>query len=444
METALNLLLAAFLVLLNAMFVAAEFAFVRVRKTRLELLAQRGSAKARMALFGQRHLEDYLSVCQLGITLASLGLGWLGEPAVASLIRGPMEKLGLESEALTGSVAFMAGFGLITFVHVTFGELAPKNLSIRAAERTALLLAYPMRVSHILFRPFVTVLNASAQLVLTAIGAGRWASSPAYSTEELKLMIAESRDGGQLDEVEERLLNNIFNMDRRTARDIMVHRTRVIAVSADAPPSQALELSAAAGHTRLPVFDGDRDNMMGFVHSRDLTRRQGLPTIRPLVKPALYFYESLAADNVMELMLSKRSKLGLVWDEYGSYLGLITMEDVLEAIVGEIQDEFDIQEGETIEDLPEGWALCQTTVSLDELGRHVKLRLAADTEENYRTLAALLAGRFSESPMPGDTWTGYGAQFVVVSADGPAVSSVRVKSLPETESDAGADAEDQA
>ncbi|MDR1081592.1 MAG: hemolysin family protein [Deltaproteobacteria bacterium] len=433
METAINLLLAAFLVLLNALFVAAEFAFVRVRKTRLELLAQGGSARARLALFGQRHLEDYLSVCQLGITLASLGLGWLGEPAVASLIRGPMERLGLGSDALTGSVAFMAGFGLITFVHVTFGELAPKNLSIRAAERTALLLAYPMRASHIVFRPFVTVLNASAQLVLTAIGAGRWASSPAYSTEELKLMIAESRDGGQLDEVEERLLNNIFNMDRRTARDIMVHRTRVVSVSADVAPAQALEISAMAGHTRLPVFDGDRDNMTGFVHSRDLTRRHDLPSIRPLVKPALYIYESLAADDVLELMRGKRSKLGLVWDEYGSYLGLLTMEDVLEAIVGEIQDEFDLQEGEAIEDLQDGWALCQTTVSLDELGRHVKLKLRADTEESYRTLAALLAGRFSATPGPGDVWSGYGAEFVVVSADGPAVSSVRVRSLPEAD-----------
>ncbi|MDR1039044.1 MAG: hemolysin family protein [Deltaproteobacteria bacterium] len=433
MDIAIKLLLAAFLVLLNAMFVAAEFAFVRVRKTRLELLAQRGSARARLAIFGQAHLEDYLSVCQLGITLASLGLGWLGEPAVASLIRPAMERLGLAGDALMGSLAFMIGFGLITFVHVTFGELAPKNLSIRAAERTVLLLAYPMRAAHVLFRPFVTVLNASAQLVLTVIGAGRWASSPAYSTEELKLMIAESRDGGQLDEVEERLLNNIFNMDRRTARDIMVHRTKVVSVSADAPPSQALELSAAAGHTRLPVYDGDRDNMTGFVHSRDLTRRPGLPAIRSLVRPALYIYESLAADDVLELMRGKRSKLGLVWDEYGSYLGLITMEDVLEAIVGEIQDEFDLTEGETIEDLQDGWTLCQTTVSLDELGRHTPLWLAADTEESYRTLAALLAGRFSETPRAGDSWTGYGAEFVVVSADGPAVSKVRVRSLPKEE-----------
>jgi CBS domain containing-hemolysin-like protein len=430
MDTALKLLAAAFLVLMNAMFVAAEFAFVRVRRTRLELLERTGSKRARMALYGQGQLEDYLSVCQLGITLASLGLGWLGEPAVASLLRAPLERLSGGSEALTHSLAFMVGFGLITFVHVTFGELAPKNISIRAAERTVLLLAYPMRAAHVVFRPFVTVLNASAQLVLAAIGAGRWASSPAYSTEELKLMIAESRDGGQLDEVEERLLNNIFNMDRRTARDIMVHRTRVVSVPADATPAQALEISAGTGHTRLPVYDGDRDNITGFVHSRELTRSPGLPSIRPLVKPALYIYESLAANDILELMRGRRVKLGLVWDEYGSYLGLVTMEDVLEAIVGEIRDEFDLSEGEQVEDLPGGWKLCQTTVSLDELGRHTPLKLEADTEESYRTLAALLAGRFSETPRPGDSWTGYGAEFVVVSADGPAVSRVRVRSLP--------------
>ncbi|MDR3153260.1 MAG: hemolysin family protein [Deltaproteobacteria bacterium] len=433
MDTAIKLLAAAFLVLLNAMFVAAEFAFVRVRETRLELLVQKGSARARLALFGQRHLEDYLSVCQLGITLASLGLGWLGEPAVASLIRPPMERLGLGSEALAHSAAFVIGFGLITFIHVTFGELAPKNISIRAAERTVLFLAFPMRAAHVIFRPFVTILNASAQVVMRLIGASRWSSSPAYSTEELKLMIAESRDGGQLDEVEERLLNNIFNMDRRTARDIMVHRTRVVSVSADATPAEALELSAAAGHTRLPVYDGDRDNMTGYVHSRDLTKRPGLPAIRPLVKPALYIYESLASDDILELMRGKHVKLGIVWDEYGSYLGLVTMEDVLEAIVGEIRDEFDLSEGDPIEDLPDGWTVCLTTVALDELGRHTPLRLEHDAEESYRTLAALLAGKFSEAPKPGDSWTGYGAEFVVVSADGPAVTSVRVRSLAQEE-----------
>jgi CBS domain containing-hemolysin-like protein len=440
MDIAIKLLAAAFLVLLNAMFVAAEFAFVRVRRTRLELLAQRGSAAARCALFGQKHLEDYLSVCQLGITLASLGLGWLGEPAVASLIRPALDRLDVGSEAVEGPIAVMLGFGIITFAHVTFGELAPKNVSIRAAERTTLLLAYPMRITHVVFLPFVTVLNAAAQLILRLMGAGRWASPPAYSTEELKLMIAESRDGGQLDEVEERLLNNIFNMDRRTARDIMVHRTRVVAVSADATPAEALELSAAAGHTRLPVYDGGRDNMTGFVHSRDLTRRPELATVRELVKPALYIYESLAADDVLELMRGKRTKLGLVWDEYGSYLGLVTMEDVLEAIVGEIQDDYDLSEGQAMEALPDGWIVCETTASLDELGRRLGLRLPADAEESYRTLAALLAGRYSEAPAAGDSWTGYGAEFVVVEADGPAVSRVKVRSLPAEGGPGGEDA----
>jgi CBS domain containing-hemolysin-like protein len=430
MDIALMLLAAAFLVLLNAMFVAAEFAYVRVRETSLELLVQKGSARARLALYGQKHLEDYLSVCQLGITLSSLGLGWLGEPAVARLLRPLMERVGLDNPALIHSLSVMVGFGLITFIHVTFGELAPKNISIRAAEKTALFLAFPMRACHVVFRPFVKVLNFSAQLILDLIGASRWDSAPAHSTEELKLLIAESRDEGELDEVEERLLNNIFNMDRRTARDIMVHRTKMKMISSECPPSEAANEVLKHGHTRLPVYEGDKDNIIGFIHAKDLLRNADIKTIKPLVREALYIFESARTDEILELMRLRKTKLGLVWDEFGGCQGLLTMEDVLESIVGEIQDEFDREEP-PIDPLPDGWLLVQTTVSMDELSQHIPLEITPDTEEKYRTLAALLEGKFSDSPHPGETWLGYGARFTVVSATGPTVTQVRVKSFPE-------------
>jgi CBS domain containing-hemolysin-like protein len=432
------ILAAVGLVLLNAMFVAAEFAFVRVRSTRLKLLARSGSSVAKAALFGQRHLEDYLSVCQLGITLASLGLGWLGEPAVARLLRPLLGYLGVDNPTLLHSLSVLTGFVLITFAHVTFGELAPKNISIRSAEATALFLAWPMLLAHYAFRPLVRILNASAHVIMLIIGASGWRKSPAYSTEELKLLIAESRVDGQLDEVEERLLNNVMNMDRRLARDIMVHRTKVITLSADSTLEEAVETVLVHGHTRLPVHDGERDNVTGFIHAKDLLNRKN-PTIREMVRPALYIYENMPADSLLELMLKKNTKMGLVWDEYGAWQGLLTMEDILEAIVGEIHDEFD-QEEPPILKSPEGWVLAETTVSLDELGTNIALRLPPDTEEKYRTLAALLAGKFGESPGPGDSWEGYGCRFTVVDMDGPAVSRVRVEPLPPAEDDPPAEA----
>jgi CBS domain containing-hemolysin-like protein len=421
------ILAAAGLILLNAMFVAAEFAFVRVRSTRLRLLAQSGSGTAKAALFGQRHLEDYLSVCQLGITLASLGLGWMGEPAVARLLRPLLAWLGLDNPTLTHSLSVLTGFVIITFLHVTFGELAPKNISIRAAESTALFLAWPMLAAHYAFRPFVSVLNATAQVVLTMMGAGHWRKTAGYSTEELKLLIAESKKDGELDEVEERLLNNVMNMDRRLARDIMVHRTKVVSLEAESSVKEATETVLRHGHTRLPVYDGDRDNVVGFIHAKDLLA-QGDVKLRSLVRRAVYIYENMPADSILELMLKKNSKLGLVWDEYGAWQGLLTMEDILEAIVGEIRDEFDREEAPILRG-PDGFVLAETTVSLDELGVSLSLDPGHDLEDRYRTLASLLAGRFSENPAAGESWEGYGARFTVEETDGPVVTRVKVESL---------------
>jgi CBS domain containing-hemolysin-like protein len=324
------------------------------------------------------------------------------------------------------SLSVACGFAIITFAHVTFGELAPKNISIRAAESAALFLAWPMLITHYLFRPFVRILNFAAHIVMVIIGATGWRKSPAYSTEELKLLIAESKNDGQLDEVEERLLNNVMNMDRRLARDIMVHRTKVITLSLDSTIDEAVEAILLYGHTRLPVYDGDRDNVTGFIHAKDLLRDKSV-SLRSRARPAMYIYENTPADALLEQMLKKNMNMGLVWDEYGAWQGLITMEDILEAIVGEIHDEFDREEPPMLES-PEGWVLAAATVSLDELSTLVKLRLTPGSEEKYRTLAALLAGKFSENPQPGDSWEGYGGKFTVVDTDGPAVTRVRVES----------------
>lgn len=419
------LLAAMALVLLNALFVAAEFAFVRVRSTRLSLLAQEGKSGAKMALFGLNNLEDYLSVCQLGITLASLGLGWLGEPAVAHLLRPALGLIGLANPTLITSLSIACGFIIITFMHVTFGELAPKNLSIKAAEATVLYLAYPMRLFHVLFLPAVKVLNYAARITLWALGASKLHESPAHSTQELKLLIAESKTNGQLDEAEERLINNIFNLDRRTARDIMVHRTKVISLHVEAPPEEAIRLIREHGFTRLPIYDSSKDDIIGFIHAKDLLLTLGKKAIRSLVRPALNIYDHMLTDDILEMMRMERTRLGLVFDEYGSWQGLITMEDILEAIVGEIQDEFDHEEP-PIASRPDGSVLALTTVSLEELSRAIPLKLGPDSEEHYRTLAAILVDKFGDNPKEGDCWEGYGANFTVFKVEAQVVAQVMV------------------
>ncbi|MDL2226757.1 hemolysin family protein [Deltaproteobacteria bacterium OttesenSCG-928-M10] len=426
MNTAIMLGAAVLLVLLNGLFVAAEFAFVKIRLTRLELLAQEGNARAKAALFGRKNLDAYLSVCQLGITLSSLGLGWLGEPAVASLLRPLFEALGVTNPALMHTLSFVVGFSIITFAHVVFGELAPKTISIRAAESTVLLLSYPMRFFYILFLPGVKILNAAANLTIRLVGAADLHSSEAHSTDELKMLIAESKAGGQLDDDEERFVNNIFNLDRRIARDIMVHRTKVTSLSTDNTVAEAIAAVRETGHTRFPLYKGgDKDDMTGFVHAKDLLSEPLDKALENFIRPALYIYDHLPTDEVLEHMREDNQQFGLVWDEYGSWQGLITMEDVFESIVGDIQDEFDHEEPE-ISVQANGSLIVENTVSLDELKQHIPLHLGPDAEEHYRTLAAILSDKFGGVPEEGDTAEMHGANFTVLKVDGHAITKILV------------------
>lgn len=416
---------AILLVLLNGLFVAAEFAFVKIRSTRLEVLVREGNKNAQSALFGRENLDAYLSVCQLGITLSSLGLGWLGEPAVASLLRPLFEMLGLGT-TLMHTLSVVIGFGIITFAHVVFGELAPKTISIRAAEKTVLLLARPMRFFYFLFLPGVKILNSAANLTIRLVGAADLHSSEAHSTDELKMLIAESKAGGQLDEDEERFVNNIFNMDRRYARDIMVHRTRVDSLSTSDTVSQAIELVRENGHTRFPLYENDKDNIIGFLHAKDLLAEPPAKTLAGFARPALTIYDHLPIDDVLERMRRENQQFGLVWDEYGSWQGLLTMEDVIEAIVGSLQDEFD-QEDPKIVLEADGSYTVDSTVSPDQLKVHLALNLGPDAEEHYRTLAALLVEKFGELPREGDSLELYGALFTIIKVDGHTISKISVK-----------------
>ena len=441
MYTGALLLFALFLVFLNAMFVAAEFGFVKARKTRMELLAARGDRRAQSALFGMAHLDAYLSVCQLGITLASLGLGWIGEPAVARILRPVLEIFSITNQAVISSLSMAIGFAIITFLHVVFGELAPKSISIQKAEKTVLVLARPMRLAYLLWYPVVVILNGISNAFLRLIGI-RPASEAeqSHSPEELRMLIMESSKGGKLDASGGRMLDNIFSFYHRTAKDIMTHRMDTVLLHVGDNLEQVMRVLEESGHTRFPVYDDDKDSIVGFIHAKDLLSLQKGASLRDLLRDPAYVQETVRLDKLLQDMQAKRRQFCVVVDEYGDWQGILTMEDIVEAIVGEIQDEFDNEEPDVVAELG-GSYLVSGDLSLDELEEHLPLQCPIDTDM-YKKLAAHFMDNLGEIPKAGDVIELCNKKFTVTDMDRYRVRRVRVEDLPpqNDETDAPPDA----
>ena len=429
MYTGALLLFALFLVLLNGMFVAAEFGFVKARKTRMELLAARGDRRAQSALFGMAHLDAYLSVCQLGITLASLGLGWIGEPAVARILRPVLEIFSITNQAVISSLSMAIGFAIITFLHVVFGELAPKSISIQKAEKTVLVLARPMRLAYLLWYPVVVILNGISNAFLRLIGI-RPASEAeqSHSPEELRMLIMESSKGGKLDASGGRMLDNIFSFYHRTAKDIMTHRMDTVLLHVGDNLEQVMRVLEESGHTRFPVYDDDKDSIVGFIHAKDLLSLQKGASLRDLLRDPAYVQETVRLDKLLQDMQAKRRQFCVVVDEYGDWQGILTMEDIVEAIVGEIQDEFDNEEPDVVAELG-GSYLVSGDLSLDELEEHLPLQCPIDTDM-YKKLAAHFMDNLGEIPKAGDVIELCNKKFTVTDMDRYRVRRVRVEDLP--------------
>lgn len=433
------LLVALLLVVLNGLFVAAEFSFVKARRTKLELLADEGNGAARHALFGVRNLDAYLSVCQLGITLASLGLGWLGEPAVAALLRPVFEWGGISSPKLVTSISVAAGFSLITFLHVVFGELLPKSISIQKAENTVLFLALPMRLFYLCCYPLVAVMNGISNFFLHLGGFSSASESEmTHSPEELRMLIMNSSRDGQLEESEGRMLGNIFSFYKKMAKDIMVHRMDVSALDVTDGLDGARTLVRESGYTRFPVYEGSRDNIIGFIHAKDLLHPSPEMSMRAILRTPLYAYETAHLDRLLELMRSNRQQFCVVVDEYGLWQGIITMEDVVEAIVGDIRDEFDDAEPDFIAQ-HDGSFLASADLSLEELGAYMELHCHGRHINMYKILAAHVIDGLGRIPALGDSVTICGLRISVAAMDRNRIRKVRIEPLEE-EGDASAHA----
>jgi CBS domain containing-hemolysin-like protein len=423
------LVFALFLVCLNGLFVAAEFAFVKVRRTRLELLAAAGDRRAKSALFGVAHLDAYLSVCQLGITLTSLGLGWIGEPAVAHMLFPVLELLSITSPALLTSLSIALGFSAITLLHVVFGELVPKSLSIQKAESAALLLARPMRLFYVLCFPVVHVMNgiSNAFLRLARVHPAS-ESEQSHSPEELRMLILDSSRGGQLDKEEGRMLDNIFRFYQKTAKDVMQHRMDTVALDVEDTYNEVLACAHESGHTRFPVYEGNRDNVIGFVHIRDVMHHGQSTNIRPLVRNPLYAHETMRLDRLLRHMQGKRQQFCVVIDEYGVWQGILTMEDIVESIVGDIQDEFDKEEPAVIAEADGSYSV-SGDLSLDDLAAHMPLKFQDPDMDIHKILAAHFMENLERIPEEGDSMELCGKRFTVTAMNRNRVRRVRVEDL---------------
>jgi len=420
--SSLNLIAALVLIVLNGFFVAAEFALVRVRESRIVQLEQEGSNRAGVVHGVLRDLDTYLSVCQVGITIASLALGWVGEPAVSALIAPGLDALGITNESIIELVAVILGFAVITYAHLVFGEQAPKYFSIQRAEATALWISRPLRIFMFLFRPLVWLVNASTNFILRPWGIRLGEEMEAHSEEELRIMISSSTSSGVLDPQEREYLNNVFDFGDTVAREIMVPRPDVEALPCDAPLEELVDRAAFGRYTRYPVYEDDLDHVLGAVHVKDLFRAAKEDgenfDLTSLIRDCLVVPENKLIEDILQEFQKRKLQMAIVIDEWGSVEGLITIEDILEEIVGEIQDEFDEPEA-AIEPIGEDTYAIDGRIPISDVNDYFDLKLPT---EDFDTIGGFVLGSLGRPPEPGDTVDAEGGTLRVKSVDGPRVS----------------------
>ncbi|MBP1987657.1 hemolysin family protein [Halolamina salifodinae] len=423
-----RLLVALLLVGLNGFFVAAEFAFVRVRATSVEQLAEEGRAGAGALQDVMTDLDNYLATTQLGITLASLGLGWAGEPAIASLLEPVLGSL--LPPTLVHLIAIGIGFSIITFLHVVFGELAPKTFAIAQTERFSLYLAPPMKLFYLLFYPGIVVFNGTANAFTHALGVPPASESDETLGErEIRRVLARSGEEGDVDVAEVAMIERVFELDDTVVREVMVPLPDVVSLPADASLAEVRSVVFEEEHTRYPVVEADDPTqVVGVLDVKDLLRAGEDPdadatTAGDLAREILVVPETTAISDLLLQFRSDRRQMAAVIDEWGAFEGLATVEDVVEAIVGDLRDRFDAAEGPSIRQRGDGG------FDVDGSVRIAAVNDALDTEfahEAVETVGGLVLSRLDRAPEPGDTvdLDGYVAE--VTAVDGSRISTVRI------------------
>ena len=409
--------------LLNGFFVAAEFALARARLTRLDHMAQDGVGTAQLAARQAREIDRYLAACQLGITLASLGLGWLGEPAFAGLAEPLLERIGLGKSASLVTAGIIA-FVIITVLHVVVGELAPKNLALVRAEGVARVVAIPLEWFRIFLSPLIMVLNGAGNRLIALFGIHPASEAELTSSaEDLQRLIAQSEEGGVLEPEEADMLEGVFGLGATLARDIMTPRPEVVDISADLSVHEALEAALQSRHSRFPVRNAD--GVQGVVHLSDLAtgalKHGHSELVGAVTSPAFFVPETQPVDTLLRDLQKRRNSLAVVLDEYGELAGLVTVEDIIEEIVGEIDDERDRRPA--VDARPDGRLLVRGHVPLEDLADH-----GVEVEDDTVTsVGGLIFARLGRLPRTGESIEVDGWRFTVEGTRGTRVVLVAIE-----------------
>jgi putative hemolysin len=401
------------LVSANGFFVAAEFALVKVRKTRIDQLVAEGRRSAKIVQGQLAHLDNYIAATQLGITLASLALGWVGEPALA---RGFdhvfLQLLGEESHVLSHALAFGVSFFLITGLHIVMGELVPKSIALQRSEVTAMWVARPLNIFNRIFRPIVLLMNGIGNMVVRSFGLASTDEHAAiHSVEELEMLVAQSREAGILKPSEEQMLRRVFDFGDKRVSQVMMPRTEIEGISSNTHFSQVIELAATHRFTRFPVYEDSLDNIIGVLNIKDLfetvyqTQQGRTPTfnLRSLIRPVISVPGVLSIDELLSKMQAEQTHMAVVIDEYGGTAGIVTFEDILEELVGDVRDEFDTIDEDSrrpVEVRDDGSSEISGMMTVSDFNDQFGTEL--NEQEGYDTIAGFVLMQLRRSAEVGD------------------------------------------
>lgn len=425
-----SLILIGVLIVLTAFFVATEFAIVKIRSSRIDQLVEEGKPGAKAAKHVTTHMDEYLSACQLGITITALGIGWLGEPAIKGLLDPLLNKW--QIGASTSHIISVAiSFSIITFLHVVVGELAPKTVAIQKAEMIALLFAKPITWFYKLMFPFIWLLNGSARLMVKLFGLQPVKEhEESHTEEELRIILSDSYKSGEINQTELTYVNNIFKFDNRIAKEIMVPRTEMITLSTEDDIQDWLKVIKKEKLTRYPVYEGDKDNIVGIINIKDILMAQIKNTgpdsnmkITRFLKPVILVIDTIPIHDLLSKMQQERTHMAVLLDEYGGTSGLVTVEDIIEEIVGEIRDEFDTDEIAEITKINEDHYSFSGKVLVHEVNDLLGTELS---DEEVDTLGGwILSQNFDISE--GESISADGFTFTVKEIDGHQIQYVEAK-----------------
>ena len=418
-----------FLVFLNGFFVAAEFALVKVRASQIEIKAKTGSRVAKIAKHMTQHLDGYLAATQLGITLASLGLGWVGEAVMTDIVSRFFNFIQVDmSSAVATNIGLVLAFAIITVLHIVFGELAPKSLAIQRPIGTTMSIALPLHFFYLLFRPFIWLLNGFANFILKLLGISTIAGHEAHhSSEELQYLLDQGKESGALEINEHELIKNVFDFNERVVKNIMVPRTKISGIELNTSHKEVLDIVIHEGYSRIPVYDETIDKIVGIVHAKDilpLLAENKECILKDIIRIPYFIPETKKINDLLSELQLKRIQIAIVLDEFGGTAGMVTLEDIMEELVGEIQDEYD-EEKPIVEVMSKNEFIIDATASIYDVNEFLPHDLPEDGD--YDTVAGLVSEIFGKIPDVGEVSDFNGYTITILKKADQNVESVKLE-----------------